>query len=101
MIYKIKWFDNFSLSQLTGNAKKPFTDTLKSLFLKTKSWCLVDAQDKGLIQNCINSIVNCQLSANEYGYIQTTFLDDFHRWRELVLKASQMIVEKYRMLLNR
>jgi len=97
----MKWFDNFSSSQLTGNAKKPFTDALKFLFLKTRSWCLVDAQDEGLIRNCIDGIVNRQLSADEYGYIQTAFLDDFRRWRELVLKASRMIVEKYRMLLNR
>ena len=70
----MKWFDNFSSSQLTGNAKKPFTDALKSLFLKTRSWCLVDAQDEGLIRNCIDGIVNRQLSTDKYGYIQTASL---------------------------
>jgi hypothetical protein len=82
--------------QLTGNDKKQFTEALKAVFLKTRSLHLVDSNDEFVIKAYAYGIFGQELSAIELNNLQTAFFDDFRRWREVVLKASRKIVNKFR-----
>jgi hypothetical protein len=92
----MKWFYNFSSSQFAGSIKKPFTEALKSLFLKTRSWSLIDTTGATLGQRCVYGITRRYLTRDEFNNIQSAFFDDFRRWRELIMKSSRKIVEKYK-----
>ena len=94
----MKTFNNQTCYQFTGDVKRPFTEALKSLFLKSRSWGLVNARGNTLLQDYANGIFRRPLTTDEFRTLQTAFFDDFRRWRELLLKASRRIVAKYREL---
>jgi hypothetical protein len=82
--------------QLTGDDKRQFTDALKSVFLKTRSLQMVDSHDIALVQAYAQGIFGEELATLEFNNLQSAFFEDFRRWRELVLKASRKIVNKFR-----
>jgi hypothetical protein len=86
--------------QLAGDDKRVFTDALKSVFLKTRSLSTVDSHGTSIIPAYSYGIFGRQLSTVELGNLQTAFLEDFRRWREVLLKASRKIVNKFREIIS-
>ena len=82
--------------KLAGEHKRLFTDALKAVFLKTRSLSVVDSHEMSILPAYAYGIFGWELSTVKFGNLQTVFLDNFRRWREVVLKASRRIVDRFR-----
>jgi hypothetical protein len=72
------------------------TKALKSLFLKTRHLDFVNRNNQQpFFKDCIYAIFRRELNQEEYDKVHGAFLDDFRRWREVILKASRIIAIKY------
>ena len=47
------------------------------------------------LKDCIYAIFKRQLNPEEYEKVHGAFLDDFRRWREVILKACRIIATRY------
>jgi hypothetical protein len=57
---------------------------------------MVNSHGASLIETYAYGIFRRELSTVEFGNLQSAFLEDFRRWREVLLKASRKIVDEYR-----
>jgi hypothetical protein len=69
---------------------------MKAVFLKTRSISVVDSGEKEIAQAYAHGIFGRELSTVEFDNLNTVFLDDFRRWREVLLRMCRRIVGRFR-----
>jgi len=52
------------------------------------------------LSDCTYAIFRRQLNPDEYNKVYTAFLDDFRRWREIILRACRTIAVRYSRMNN-
>ncbi|PYL19240.1 MAG: hypothetical protein DME30_01205 [Verrucomicrobia bacterium] len=57
---------------------------------------MVDSHDISILPAYVYGIFGQELTTVEFNNLQRAFLDDFRRWREVILKASRKIVARFR-----
>jgi len=57
---------------------------------------MVDSHDISILPAYAYGIFGRELTTVEFNNLQRAFLDDFRRWREVILKASRKIVARFR-----
>jgi hypothetical protein len=82
--------------QLVAPYKQVFTEALKAVFLKTRSLNVVDSGEVSIFSAYAYGIFGRELSTVEFNNLHSAFYDDFRRWREVLLKASRGIVDRFR-----
>jgi len=57
---------------------------------------MVDFHNISILPVYAYGIFGQELTTVEFNNLQRAFLDDFRRWREVILKASRKIVARFR-----
>ena len=82
--------------QLASEDKRLFPDALKAVFLKTRTLSITDFCSVSILPAYAYGIFGQELSTVEFDNVQRAFLDNFWRWREVVLKVAHKIVVRFR-----